>query len=525
MMKFVQVSLVAMLLAACETQSDVRVPHVSVEDHSQDACTGAAGEWLCAARKRPAASSAETPVTPPTWGVPFWAIDRQNSIGCASDANTGTSATCVGGCSGSVCLGGTGPLLTCQELEVHRWGTTSPILQQNTVVMGVSSWSASDTDRCYPNPRVQSDSQLIYQGTLATVQTGTLGTVTAKSSAVPGNMLQVVLGAGLVAGEMVTNTNLAHASVAQLFSLVSGTTWNVSQPCVPQIATAGKAAACVEVNSWTTGDGYTVSTQSAIAFGQLSAIIGGNTASTLAGGVSVYHVDMIGSSVSEILLVQNASIYESAVGRSLQRGASSFATPIVNSDVTGNILSGSSSIFLLDAGQFRGGSSAQLTGALDLRNDVAVDGVANMSASSVFNSVFLDGLNGTGGGVINLTCGGLASCNCSATNCVYGPGVLDATRLSRVGFSGGSATGAFTCGGVASGANCLRANGGTTANVLVPSATANTMITCGPFPLTPSNMDTTQTTTCSNTGLKGSTVGTAAFGVGINGALITSNTN
>ena len=77
-------------------------------------CSTAGGGWACPAVKRPLMATGQTPIIPPSWTVPNWYIDPQNTTTCASDSNSGTSATCGGA--------GIGPIVTYQELNVHRWG-------------------------------------------------------------------------------------------------------------------------------------------------------------------------------------------------------------------------------------------------------------------------------------------------------------------------------------------------------------------------------------------------------------------
>ena len=88
--------------------------HAIYSDHCPGGYSTAGGGWACPAVKRPLMATGQTPIIPPSWTVPNWYIDPQNTTTCASDSNSGTSATCGGA--------GIGPIVTYQELNVHRWG-------------------------------------------------------------------------------------------------------------------------------------------------------------------------------------------------------------------------------------------------------------------------------------------------------------------------------------------------------------------------------------------------------------------
>lgn len=146
------------------------------------ACTGPKNEWLCPARKRPMALSAQAPIIPPGLTIPNFYVDPSNSVGCALDSNSGTSATCVGGCSGSACPSGTGPLATYAEIYGHRWGSLAPNLQQQTVV-----WFLSDQGSPWSDP-VMTESMttantLGFAGTLLAQTTVAIGTFTHRNAA------------------------------------------------------------------------------------------------------------------------------------------------------------------------------------------------------------------------------------------------------------------------------------------------------------------------------------------------------
>ena len=125
---------------------DPRTPQQIAQAACGTRCKGAMTKPLVAV-------SGSQPILPPSWTVPTWHINPANSIGCASDTNSGTSASCTGGCSGSVCTSGIGPLLTYQELNVHRLGcqgnpTLCPRWRQSTsIIYDSSQTNATDVTK------------------------------------------------------------------------------------------------------------------------------------------------------------------------------------------------------------------------------------------------------------------------------------------------------------------------------------------------------------------------------------------
>ena len=163
-----------------------------------------------------------------------------------SDGYSGTNATFTSGT--------TGPLKTWAEI-IRRYGTNSPRLRQNTTYTFVSSHT-DNTDPVYFYPSIENGAVVSIQGSLGAAQqvaTGTLSGVVAKNRSTP-QLLNATLTAGLAAGQLIVNST--HSSRAWLFSLVSGTTWNISQPLVP--ITVPITVTGTEVDTWTNGDTYTV---------------------------------------------------------------------------------------------------------------------------------------------------------------------------------------------------------------------------------------------------------------------------
>jgi hypothetical protein len=135
-------------------------------------------------------SGTSNPVIPSTWTVPSWFIDPANSIACASDQNSGTSATCSGGCAGSVCTSGIGPLLTYGALNVQRWGCLGnpplcPRIRQNTLITFLSSQPDS-SDPVAWLPQVENNAWVAITGSLGAAQTVCTGNLSAVTNVTRG---------------------------------------------------------------------------------------------------------------------------------------------------------------------------------------------------------------------------------------------------------------------------------------------------------------------------------------------------
>lgn len=105
---------------------------------------------------------------PSTLDTPNWYVDPANASTCASDSNTGTSATCA---SGSV-----GPLLHLAEIY-RRWGTTSPVISVAITVHVLSNDVATDPWVVTPIG-VGDFSNITLIGTPTVLASGTIGTFT-----------------------------------------------------------------------------------------------------------------------------------------------------------------------------------------------------------------------------------------------------------------------------------------------------------------------------------------------------------
>jgi hypothetical protein len=230
----------------------------SATELAQAACFG--GKCKGSQVKPALAASGTTPIIPPSWTIPNWYRDIANSTGCASDTNSGTAATCTGGCSGSVCPSGIGPVKTYQEIAIHRWGTFSPRLQQATVLTGLSSDTTAN-DPIYWTPYHELGGYSQIQGSLGTAQqvcSTTLSAVTAKNRATP-QLLNVTFAscAGAAANMLVVNST--HSSRATIYKSGSGSSWYMSQPQAPQTPPYFPLSpAPSEVDTWAIGDSVVV---------------------------------------------------------------------------------------------------------------------------------------------------------------------------------------------------------------------------------------------------------------------------
>lgn len=208
--------------------------------------------WVGPTKLRPMKASTVVPIIPVSWTVPNWYIDPANSSGCASDSNSGTSATC------SAAGSGIGPLVTFQELNVHRWGcmgnpAACPRIQQDTTIQFLSSQSTG-TDAVYLRPGIEMGTRMHVTGTLRAATSGTLsGTVARNRSAA--QLQQETLAAGLTAGEMLWDTT--HPGIAWTYKNPSGTNWTLSQPLTPHVFPDGVMSP-TEVTSFADGDAYTI---------------------------------------------------------------------------------------------------------------------------------------------------------------------------------------------------------------------------------------------------------------------------
>lgn len=165
-------------------------------------------------------------------------IDPQNvSGGAGTGPGFGTSAS--------------SPLLSYAALA-QQWGTLSPVLNTSTTLTWLSSVTdGSDPVICRPIIRGTTNPFLIQGAAPTLVANVTLSGVVPKSRAAGANsLLQATLGTSAAQGLLLEN--LTHPSRAWVYTLVSGTTWNISQPLTK--ATIGGSIVLPEVDTWANGD-------------------------------------------------------------------------------------------------------------------------------------------------------------------------------------------------------------------------------------------------------------------------------
>jgi hypothetical protein len=213
---------------------DPRTP----EQLAQLSCLDAKGVWQCKGIKqtRRLGASSGSVSTPPSWSVPFWAVDPQKAVSgaCASDSNSCTSATCVSS--------GIGPCLTYGTI-VQRWGTPCPQLAQVTQVEFMSGHT-TDADPANLCAFSKAPAYLeVFAATPATC-TATLSNVTAKNRAT-GQLLQAQAGSCFTGGDLMV-VNTTHPAVAWTFQLISGSIYSLTEPA--------NNNSYVSVDSWANGD-------------------------------------------------------------------------------------------------------------------------------------------------------------------------------------------------------------------------------------------------------------------------------
>jgi hypothetical protein len=206
-------------------------------------------------------ANARPPLNNTYWTVPNWWIDPANSTGCASNNNTGTSATCG--------AAGVGPLLTWSELDYGRWGCMGdpmgcPVLAQNTIVTFLSSQPAYN-DPVIFHPLISPINGSSAAATLGpliqitgTLTAGTATTLTVLSSkSRPGNVgLRGTGSIALAQGKLYQNTTRAN-SVAWFTGWTGGTVSQrntIAQPMAPAVPAANGTIAPAENDTWATND-------------------------------------------------------------------------------------------------------------------------------------------------------------------------------------------------------------------------------------------------------------------------------
>lgn len=176
------------------------------------------------------------------WTQSTWYIDPANRTGLASDGNSGLTSSV--------------PLKTWSEL-VRRYGTFSPTLRQTVTVNFLSSHS-DNTDPIIFDPNLANNASFILQGPLDTttqVATGTLASVVAKNRSTPA-LLQATLSASAAVGQLLVNTT--HAARCWLYKSLGANAFSLTQPLVAMSAAPLSTGNQTEVDTFTSGDSYTL---------------------------------------------------------------------------------------------------------------------------------------------------------------------------------------------------------------------------------------------------------------------------
>jgi hypothetical protein len=224
--------------------SDLRTP----QQLALAACRRADGSWACPAIKQPLMASGQ-PITPPAWTVHDWYFDAANGTGCAADTNSCTSATCGGS--------GIGPCLTVEEMSVHRWGTSSPILAQTTTLHILSSETVGQ-EHIVLTPTLVTGVNFAIIGTpLAIGAPFSPSGVTSKVRGAPGTLLQLAgMPAGTTAGTLLwDSTRNSYAFIDSMAVLVATMTQPFAAAGLTTVQSAF-AAVLVEDDLWAHTDTF-----------------------------------------------------------------------------------------------------------------------------------------------------------------------------------------------------------------------------------------------------------------------------
>jgi hypothetical protein len=413
---------------------DMRTP-------SQLAAAACGGRCVGTAIPKLLMASTETPIIPPSWTVPNWYVDPANSSGVASDSNSGTAAT---GAAGS----GIGPLLTFQELNVHRWGcigtpNACPRLRQSTTVTFLSS-QTTNADPVYFSPSEENGAQFLVQGVLTSAQqvcSTTLSAVTAKNRATP-QLLKATFTscAGAAVNQLVVNTT--HPSRAWTYA-ASGGGWLMSQPMTPANPTAGFSTP-TEVDTWASTDAVVVYNPVQVnivyAGGQLIDYNG-----SYANQPSIYQLTMYdpGGIDNDNLIVNGSLVtYECQIQRfvDLNFTIDDEYAAFQNTDNIGGLASGASTFGAVEdwAGILAGGQE-NILGDLEPAADIILGSSVEV-ASAIYGALYLDTSV-----VFHTDVEARSTTSGSVTSpIVWGPGTFNAWMSSMVTYPSGAGKGAAT---------------------------------------------------------------------------------
>lgn len=281
-----------------------------------------------------------------SWTIPNWYIDPVNG----NDSNTGQT-------SGS-------PLKTWAEL-VARWGTYSPILNQNTTIKFLTSHS-DNTDPVIFRPIIGKGSLVTIQGNTPTVITAgvILSGTTNKNYTVGSNSPLITnLGATGATAQLIRNNT--HNSRAWAYKSLGGNSFVITQPFVPQ--TPGGTVFPTEVDTWSDGDSVDLLSLTNVNIVEISP-----TFTDYAGNVSccLYQLNIYTPGHNEFGVLNSVAVQECQVSRimSIRTGSSvgSAATYFINCYIGQFAFSGDNGGFILEGGAptVVGGTLSNVTAVL-----------------------------------------------------------------------------------------------------------------------------------------------------------------
>lgn len=413
-------------------------------------------------------------VAPSSLTVPQWYIDPQNSSGCASDANTGTSATCTGGLNG--------PLKSWYGLANANWGCVNIAscalrLRQNTLATFLSGHT-DNTDPVYATPVLEAGASFGITGTKTQICTGALTASVALNRSTPQlwNMTLPTSCTGLVAtGNLIVNTT--HAGEATLYKVVSGLNWSVSQPMA--VATTPLALSPAEVTTWTSGDTVTVYSVPRVNIRVFAPTGGDSVGSNFAIGNLSYltiwgGATFAGTYLGDNVLAQNVTETTSYI--QVKSTAPLFADQCTNCYVTSGLTSTTAPQFPFT---YNGGIVANASnGNIKLTNDAIVNTTATFDGpvETALGNFYVES-------AMALTLAGSGAWFINGPTIIYGPGTLNVAGSARAIYQSGASHAASTFL-----VTTLQLNGQTKYLTATPSAAAG--ITVGNTTLTAANLDT-----------------------------------
>ena len=444
---------------------------------------------------------------PDEWKSAAWYLDPGNVTGCASDVNTGTSATCTANTT-------IGPLKSWQGLDVVKWGCRGapsgcPRLRQSTTITFLSA-ATDNTDPVVFNPQIEAMATVTMTGSLGAAQqqaTGTLNVVTAKNRATPQQLASTFTltapdgGAAptLLPDWLVLDTT--HAAAAWLYTVSGGIlTQPLARPASP-VATATPA----EVDTWANADAVAMYQPVTANLVKLAPVLADINSSTFfpqfqVVDLAVYEPNGSAANLDELTLGGNVPMVfdEVSFGRTVQLAPldASLNTSFVNCDFLGTISGGNGSTNITvkwTGGDIRGAFSAvqaQVDGDTYVGNNaltaMSAVGTAYVASGKVWQ-MYSDGASIQSASAYN-----------TAQPVIWGPGTLNIVGATRMGYASGSGKAALEFL-----VTTLQLNGQTKGCLDIQGA-ASTFGTCN-ITVTAANLDTNlgATSGCVTVGMGG----------------------